>query len=166
MVEDSGEVLAQYLEDNPEARLEWRLNQKLRNDPRVTAMGAFLRKTSPDELPQLWNVLANEMSLVGPRPIVEAEIPKYGTSYGLYTRVKSGVTGLWQVSGRNDVSYEERVKLDSFLCAQLVGVARSVYLVSHDRNRPVPERRLLMGQLRRPKRFLSQLSRCRSFDSF
>jgi Undecaprenyl-phosphate galactose phosphotransferase WbaP len=114
MVVNSDEVLEHYLRSNPEALEEWRRDHKLRHDPRVTAVGRFLRKTSLDELPQLWNVLTNEMSLVGPRPIVEAEIPKYGTSYSLYTRVKGGVTGLWQVSGRNDVSYEERVKLDSF----------------------------------------------------
>ena len=114
MVVNSQEVLAQYLSENPEARAEWERDHKLKNDPRVTAIGKVLRKTSLDELPQLWNVLTNEMSLVGPRPIVEDEIPKYGNSYGLYTRVKGGVTGLWQVSGRNDVSYEERVKLDSF----------------------------------------------------
>lgn len=114
MVINGDEILEQHLRSNPEAREEWERDHKLRNDPRCTVVGKFLRKTSLDELPQLWNVLANEMSLVGPRPIVEAEIPKYGPSYSLYTRVKGGVTGLWQVSGRNDVSYEERVKLDSF----------------------------------------------------
>jgi lipopolysaccharide/colanic/teichoic acid biosynthesis glycosyltransferase len=111
---NSDEVLEQHLRENPEAWEEWHRDHKLRKDPRVTMLGRFLRKTSLDELPQLWNVLSNEMSLVGPRPIVEAEIAKYGPSYSLYTRVKGGVTGLWQVSGRNDVSYEERVKLDSF----------------------------------------------------
>ena len=114
MLFNSQEVLAQHLASDPEAREEWERDHKLKNDPRVTRVGRLLRKTSLDELPQLWNVVMSEMSLVGPRPIVEAEIPKYGTSYGLYTRVKGGVTGLWQVSGRNDVSYDERVKLDSF----------------------------------------------------
>lgn len=114
MVVNGEEVLEKYLAENPAARAEWARDHKLKNDPRVTRVGSFLRKTSLDELPQLWNVLASEMSLVGPRPIVEAEIPKYGNSYGLYTRVKGGVTGLWQVSGRNDISYDERVKLDSF----------------------------------------------------
>jgi Undecaprenyl-phosphate galactose phosphotransferase WbaP len=114
MVVDGQEQLAKYLAANPDARAEWERDHKLKNDPRVTSIGRILRKTSLDELPQLWNVLTNEMSLVGPRPIVADEIPKYGNSYGLYTRVKGGVTGLWQVSGRNDVSYEERVKLDSF----------------------------------------------------
>lgn len=114
MMSNGAEVLQKFLAANPAARAEWERDHKLKNDPRVTRVGRFLRKTSLDELPQLWNVLRNEMSLVGPRPIVEAEISKYGASYSLYTRVKGGVTGLWQVSGRNDVSYEERVKLDSF----------------------------------------------------
>ena len=114
MVTDSDEILDEYLANNPRALAEWESDHKLRNDPRVTFVGRVLRTTSLDELPQLWNVLMSEMSLVGPRPIVEAEIPKYGASYSLYTRVKGGVTGLWQVSGRNDTSYEMRVKLDSF----------------------------------------------------
>jgi len=114
MVANGAEVLERHFAENPDALIEWERDHKLKNDPRVTRVGKILRKTSLDELPQLWNVLTDEMSLVGPRPIVEAEIPKYGNSYSLYTRVKGGVTGLWQVSGRNDVSYEERVKLDSF----------------------------------------------------
>ncbi|HXE12756.1 MAG TPA: undecaprenyl-phosphate galactose phosphotransferase WbaP [Bryobacteraceae bacterium] len=114
MVLNGDQVLEEHLRKNPAARAEWEQDHKLRKDPRVTRVGRFLRKTSLDELPQLWNVLTNDMSLVGPRPIVEAEIPKYGNSYSLYTRVKGGVTGLWQVSGRNDIAYEERVKLDSF----------------------------------------------------
>jgi Undecaprenyl-phosphate galactose phosphotransferase WbaP len=114
MVMNGPEVLEKVLARNADAREEWARDHKLKNDPRVTRVGRFLRKTSLDELPQLWNVLMSEMSLVGPRPIVEEEIAKYGNSYSLYTRVKGGVTGLWQVSGRNDVSYEERVKLDSF----------------------------------------------------
>lgn len=114
MVMNGAEVLEKHFKSYPEAREEWERDHKLKDDPRVTRVGRFLRKTSLDELPQLWNVLINEMSLVGPRPIVEAEVPKYGSSFSLYTRVQGGVTGLWQVSGRNDVSYEERVKLDSF----------------------------------------------------
>jgi len=114
MVSNSEEILDDYLASNPRAMAEWERDHKLRNDPRVTLVGRVLRRTSLDELPQLWNVLMSEMSLVGPRPIVEAEIPKYGATYSLYTRVKGGVTGLWQVSGRNDISYETRVKLDSF----------------------------------------------------
>jgi Undecaprenyl-phosphate galactose phosphotransferase WbaP len=114
MVTNGEEVLERHFKKYPEAREEWERDHKLKNDPRVTRVGNFLRKTSLDELPQLWNVLMNEMSLVGPRPIVEAEIPRYGNSFSLYTRVQGGVTGLWQVSGRNNVSYDERVKLDSF----------------------------------------------------
>jgi lipopolysaccharide/colanic/teichoic acid biosynthesis glycosyltransferase len=102
------------LENNPALREEWERSHKLRNDPRITRAGRFLRSTSLDELPQLWNVIKGEMSLVGPRPIVEAEIAKYGRKYSLYTKVKSGLTGMWQISGRSDTSYDERVKLDSF----------------------------------------------------
>lgn len=107
-------ILAEHLAATPEARTEWEETQKLKDDPRVTRMGKFLRKTSLDELPQLINVLSGEMSLVGPRPIVDSEVEKYGEDYALYTRVRPGITGLWQVSGRNDVSYEERVRLDHY----------------------------------------------------
>jgi Undecaprenyl-phosphate galactose phosphotransferase WbaP len=113
MVENADVVLDRYLAENPAARTEWERDRKLRNDPRVNAVGRVLRRTSLDELPQLWNVLCNEMSLVGPRPIVQDEVDRYGTSFDLYTRVKGGLTGLWQVSGRNDTSYEERIRLDS-----------------------------------------------------
>lgn len=112
MCANSAEVLDQYLADHPEARKEWASSHKLRYDPRVTKIGAFLRKYSLDELPQMWNVLVGEMSLVGPRPIVAAEAEKYGDSFGCYTRVKPGLSGLWQVSGRSHVTYEERVALD------------------------------------------------------
>ena len=84
---------------------------KLREDPRVTHIGSILRKTSLDELPQLWNVLRGEMSLVGPRPMLVEEIPKYGEAYELYKQVRPGITGLRQVSGRNDTSHEERVAM-------------------------------------------------------
>jgi len=84
----------------------------LREDPRVTRVGRFLRKTSLDELPQLWNVLRGEMSMVGPRPIVAAEIAKYGAGFSLYSQALPGLTGLWQVSGRNDLDYSRRVHLD------------------------------------------------------
>jgi Undecaprenyl-phosphate galactose phosphotransferase WbaP len=114
MVMNADQVLHQYLEKHPDLKEEWERNHKLRNDPRVTSVGRFLRRTSLDELPQLWNVLKGDMSLVGPRPIVEAEVARYGVSFDLYTKVQSGLTGLWQVSGRNDTSYEERVKLDTF----------------------------------------------------
>jgi lipopolysaccharide/colanic/teichoic acid biosynthesis glycosyltransferase len=95
-------------------REEWLRERKLRCDPRVTRVGKFLRKTSLDELPQFWNVLRGEMSLVGPRPIVEEEIPAYGPNFSLYCRVTPGLTGLWQVSGRSEVSRRDRVQLDSY----------------------------------------------------
>jgi len=106
-------MLDEYLRSNPHLRAEWEQNQKLRDDPRVTRVGRFLRSTSMDELPQLWNVLRGEMSLVGPRPIVDAEVPKYGEVYKLYKRIRPGMSGLWQVSGRSDSSYAERVAIDA-----------------------------------------------------
>ena len=112
MCVDSAEVLDHYLAMHPEARAEWTLTHKLRNDPRITAVGLFLRRYSLDELPQIWNVLTGRMSIVGPRPIVAAEVEKYGEFFDHYCRVKPGVTGLWQVSGRSKVSYPNRVKLD------------------------------------------------------
>jgi Undecaprenyl-phosphate galactose phosphotransferase WbaP len=114
MAVNAEQLLEAVLRKSPELRVEWELNHKLRDDPRITRVGRFLRKTSLDELPQLWNVIVGEMSLVGPRPIVEAEVPKYGDQFELYTRVRGGVTGLWQVSGRNSTTYEERVSLDIF----------------------------------------------------
>ncbi len=114
MVPDAQKILEAYLEQHPEARKEWEENFKLRNDPRITKIGRWLRKYSLDELPQLWNVIRGELSLVGPRPIIEDEIRKYGDKFKLYLRVKPGITGIWQVSGRNDTSYEYRVTLDAF----------------------------------------------------
>ena len=107
-------LLRQHLDRNPAARLEWQRDQKLRDDPRVTRVGRFLRRLSLDELPQMWNVLCGDMSVVGPRPIVDEEVAKYGESFELYAGVKPGITGLWQVSGRTDVGYEMRVRLDEF----------------------------------------------------
>lgn len=112
MVRDAESRLRAVLAADPEARAEWARDHKLRSDPRITGLGVFLRKYSLDELPQLLNVLAGEMSLVGPRPIVEAEIAKYGRRFKDYCTVKPGLTGLWQVSGRNDVSYRRRVAID------------------------------------------------------
>jgi undecaprenyl-phosphate galactose phosphotransferase len=112
MVSDADNVLRQLLIKDPAARAEWEATQKLRNDPRITAIGRFLRKTSLDELPQLLNVLRGEMSLVGPRPIVDAELPRYGKDIVYYYETRPGMTGLWQVSGRSDASYERRVQLD------------------------------------------------------
>jgi lipopolysaccharide/colanic/teichoic acid biosynthesis glycosyltransferase len=112
MATDAQERLDELLATNPAAREEWARDQKLRDDPRVTRLGRFLRKTSLDELPQLINVLRGEMNLVGPRPILESEIPRYGASFRHYCTVKPGITGLWQVSGRNNTSYRKRVALD------------------------------------------------------
>lgn len=107
-------LLKELLERDSEARAEWARDFKLKNDPRITPIGHFLRKTSLDELPQLWNVLKGEMSLVGPRPVVDAELERYGNQVDYYLEAKPGVTGLWQVSGRNDVSYDTRVYLDAW----------------------------------------------------
>jgi lipopolysaccharide/colanic/teichoic acid biosynthesis glycosyltransferase len=107
-------LLDRFLQSHPNLRAEWEQNFKLRDDPRVTRIGRFLRKTSLDELPQLWNVLRGEMSLVGPRPIVDAEITKYGTVYEMYRRIRPGISGFWQVSGRSDTDYAERVRLDAY----------------------------------------------------
>ena len=114
MVEDADSILRKYLDEHPESRLEWTRDHKLKNDPRVTRIGRVLRRTSVDELPQLWNVLTGEMSLVGPRPIVEAEIAKYAEDFQTYSRVPPGITGLWQVSGRNNTTYAERVEYDTY----------------------------------------------------
>ncbi|MGH7493171.1 MAG: undecaprenyl-phosphate galactose phosphotransferase WbaP [bacterium] len=114
MVANADQVLERYLTTNPKMLAEWEKGHKLKNDPRVTSVGRWLRKLSLDELPQLWNVLCGEMSLVGPRPIVKEEIIKYGESYGLYAKVAPGLTGLWQISGRNNTSYATRVRLDSY----------------------------------------------------
>jgi exopolysaccharide production protein ExoY len=112
MYRDSQRMLEQLLERDPAAREEWQRDHKLTHDPRVTPIGSFLRRTSLDELPQLINVLRGEMSLVGPRPITVAELPRYGDVRWHYLSTRPGMTGLWQVSGRNDVTYEERVELD------------------------------------------------------
>ncbi len=109
---DADARLKRLLAEDPAARAEWERDHKLRDDPRITRFGQFIRKTSLDEFPQLWNVLKGEMSLVGPRPIVRAEVIKYGRSFHKYTSVKPGITGLWQVAGRNDVTYFRRVAMD------------------------------------------------------
>jgi Undecaprenyl-phosphate galactose phosphotransferase WbaP len=114
MVKNADAVLETYLQQHPEARTLWAENHKLKDDPRITPMGKILRRTSLDELPQLWNVFRREMSLVGPRPIVEAEVGHYAEKFRLYTRVLPGITGLWQVSGRSNTTYEERVALDAY----------------------------------------------------
>ena len=111
---DADRILAEYLAANPEAEAEWQRDQKLRFDPRVSVLGRMLRKSSLDELPQLLNVLRGEMSCVGPRPIVLDELPRYDKSVEDYLKVRPGITGLWQVSGRNQLDYPERVRLDSY----------------------------------------------------
>jgi len=113
MCVNSSEVLNSHLTGDLAAQTEWRRTHKLKADPRITRVGQFLRKTSLDELPQFWNVLTGSMSLVGPRPIVAAEVEKYGEFFADYCLVKPGITGLWQVSGRSACTYEERVQLDS-----------------------------------------------------
>lgn len=112
MCVNSAEVLEEYLVRNPQARAEWNQTHKLREDPRITRIGSFLRRFSLDEVPQFWNVLVGQMSLVGPRPIVAAEVEKYAEDFSCYCRVKPGLTGLWQVSGRSGLDYVERVALD------------------------------------------------------
>lgn len=114
MVMNSQEVLEKLLATDPKAQAEWNKDFKLRHDPRITRVGHFLRKTSLDELPQLWNVIRGEMSLVGPRPVVEEELSRYGDNKDYYLMAKPGMTGLWQVSGRNDVGYETRVYFDAW----------------------------------------------------
>jgi len=132
---DAESLLTKLLESNPELRAEWERNHKLPNDPRITRIGRFLRTVSLDELPQLWNVLRGEMSLVGPRPMLIEEIPKYGEAYNLYRRMRPGMTGLWQVSGRSDVSYEERVAIVAYyvrnwsIWLDLVILARTIKTV-------------------------------------
>jgi lipopolysaccharide/colanic/teichoic acid biosynthesis glycosyltransferase len=112
MVLDSAAVLDAYLNSNPVARRQWDEFQKLEQDPRITFFGKIIRKTSLDELPQLWNVLKGDMSLVGPRPCLISQKELYGPHWKFYCSVKPGITGLWQVSGRNRLTYNARVTLD------------------------------------------------------
>lgn len=104
--------LKALLEKDPLLKKEWEANHKLKNDPRVTKVGAFLRKTSLDEIPQFWNVLKGDLSIVGPRPIVKEELARYGKHASLLLSVRPGITGPWQISGRSDTSYQQRVALD------------------------------------------------------
>lgn len=114
MVADADARLKEWLNDNPDLKEEWERDHKLKHDPRITRMGRFLRKTSLDELPQLLNVALGDMSVVGPRPIVDDEVKKYGVVFEEYCRVRPGITGLWQISGRNNTSYAERVAYDRY----------------------------------------------------
>ena len=128
MQPDASEVLSAYLAANPAAALEWAATQKLRDDPRITPIGRVLRLTSLDELPQLWNVVIGQMSLVGPRPIVLDEVDRYGAQIRYYLMCRPGLTGLWQISGRSDTSYAERVRFDAHY-AQSWSVWRDVSIV-------------------------------------
>jgi len=136
MHRDAEGLLDECIRNNPCLRAEWKQNHKLRHDPRVTRVGRFLRRTSLDELPQLWNVLLGEMSLIGPRPIVGTEVAKYGEVFELYQRVRPGMSGYWQVGGRSDTSYEERVTMDYYyvhnwsVWLDLVLLARTVRVVA------------------------------------
>ena len=114
MVPNADQVLRELLERDPAVKAEWVRDHKLRCDPRVTRLGRFLRRTSLDELPQLWNVMRGEMSLVGPRPVVREELLRYGRNVRAYLSAKPGITGLWQVKGRNDTDYRRRVVLDTY----------------------------------------------------
>ncbi len=113
MVTNGDKVLQEYLRNNPQAMEEWRATRKLQHDPRVTAVGAVLRKLSLDELPQLFNIIRGEISIVGPRPVVQDELEMYEHAAVYYLQSRPGLTGLWQVSGRNDVSYAARVAFDT-----------------------------------------------------
>ena len=114
MVTDAPERLRRLLESDPLAAAEWITNRKLRNDPRITAIGAVLRKSSLDELPQLFNVLKGDMSIVGPRPVTDEELERYSSSISAYLSCRPGITGLWQVSGRSTTTYNKRVACDTF----------------------------------------------------
>lgn len=114
MVPDADRVLRELLENHDELKAEWVQDHKLRNDPRITGIGRFLRRTSLDELPQILNVMRGEMSLVGPRPVVREELMRYGRCLPIYLSAKPGITGLWQVTGRNDTDYRRRVALDVY----------------------------------------------------
>ncbi|NOX40231.1 MAG: sugar transferase [Alphaproteobacteria bacterium] len=135
MCRDSDQRLLEHLRNSPKAKAEWEASRKLTDDPRVSLLGRILRKTSLDELPQLLNILSGDMSTVGPRPIVQDEARYYGDNFADYKSLRPGLTGLWQVSGRSDVGYQERVNLDveyvhnrSFLL-DLKIVAKTIYVV-------------------------------------
>lgn len=131
MVTDAEQRLMHLLETNPVARAEWERDRKLSSDPRITGIGRFMRKSSLDELPQLWNVVCGEMSLVGPRPIVQDEVPRYGRYIFDYMKARPGISGLWQISGRNDVSYRRRVALDvAFARSQSVKLYLRILLLT------------------------------------
>ncbi len=136
MVRDADKALQERLAADPALRAEWEATRKLTNDPRVRPLGRFLRRTSLDELPQLWNVLRGEMSMVGPRPVVREELGLYGRHAKAYMSVKPGLTGAWQVSGRSNTTYDERVALDvdyvqnATLWRDLRIVVKTVYVLA------------------------------------
>jgi lipopolysaccharide/colanic/teichoic acid biosynthesis glycosyltransferase len=135
MVLDADQILQRYLDESPELKAEWAATHKLKQDPRVTRVGAVLRKLSLDEMPQFWNILIGDMSLIGTRPIVDAEIERYGKCFELYIQARPGLTGLWQVSGRSDTSYQRRVELDEYyllnrsIKLDLMILLKTVYVV-------------------------------------
>ncbi len=129
MVRNSDQVLADLLALDPTLRLEWQNKQKLLRDPRVTRIGHVLRRTSLDELPQLFNVWRGEMNFVGPRPIIAQELERYGPWKRHYLSVRPGITGLWQVSGRNDTSYDQRVELDRHYVEKRSALLDAVILI-------------------------------------
>lgn len=114
MVENADEILLDIMASSPALRQEFEDNFKLKQDPRITMIGRFLRLTSLDEFPQFWNVLKGDMSVVGPRPLVPEELPKYGRYMDKVLTIRPGITGLWQVSGRNDIPYDRRVQMDVY----------------------------------------------------
>jgi lipopolysaccharide/colanic/teichoic acid biosynthesis glycosyltransferase len=114
MVHNADQALEAIMQDSEQMRQEFQASFKLKQDPRITKMGQFLRLTSLDELPQFWNVLKGEMSVVGPRPLVPEELAKYGRQINIVLQVRPGITGLWQVSGRNDIPYPKRVQIDVY----------------------------------------------------
>ncbi|MEG3907335.1 sugar transferase [Microcoleus sp. Pol12B5] len=114
MVENADDILLEIMENSPHLRQEFEDNFKLKQDPRITWIGRFLRMTSLDEFPQFWNVLKGDMSVVGPRPLVEEELPRYGSHINKILTIRPGITGLWQVSGRNDIPYPRRVQIDLY----------------------------------------------------
>lgn len=129
MVPDAEKTLARILASDPQAAREWKENQKLEHDPRITRIGRFLRATSLDELPQFWNILVGDMTLVGPRPVTRDELPRYGAAADTVFALRPGLTGLWQISGRNRIGYEDRVKLDLRYARSLNFFADAVILL-------------------------------------
>ena len=128
MIVNADKVLLKFIDNNPTLRSEWEVTQKIRNDPRMTKIGKLLRKFSLDEIPQLWNILKGEMSLVGPRPILEEQIDIYGSTYNLYITTSPGITGMWQISGRNHTTFKERAKWDKFYINNL-SIFLDVYIL-------------------------------------